>query len=143
MKITERPLAQRTCGSAAHGLTVRGCATQRVALKRGAEAPGPRNGRASAATASWATRNDRLFWIFSAPKLQASRDSYFGERRAAHGRTSRGDVENRGSRLRCSTQVRRATCAMRRFGCVKRPTWHMPEVWRSAAPKVFVHASNN
>src|SRR5207244_10598652 len=45
---------QRLCGSAAHGLIVRGCATQRVALKRGAEAPGPRNGRASAATARWA-----------------------------------------------------------------------------------------
>ena len=31
---------QRLCGSAAHGLIVRGCATQSVARKRGAEAPG-------------------------------------------------------------------------------------------------------
>src|SRR5207244_6528490 len=33
--------AQRTCGSAAHGLTVRGCATQRVAPTRGAAGAGP------------------------------------------------------------------------------------------------------
>src|SRR5437016_14267394 len=85
-------------------------ATQRVALKRGAEAPGPPNGRASAATASWATRNDRLFSIFRAPKLQASRGSYLVNAALLVAEPSRGDVERRGSRLLCSRQMRRATC---------------------------------
>src|SRR5438876_1020616 len=85
MKTTERPLAQRTCGSAAHGLTVRGCATQRVAQKRGAAGAGPAERPCVGYDRELGDAERPPFWIFIAPKLQASRDSYFGERRAAHG----------------------------------------------------------
>src|SRR5438552_2182097 len=69
--------AHRTCGSAAHGLIVRGCATQRVALKRGAEAPGPRNGRASAATASWPALDSSLEQRRETVRTVLIRDSRF------------------------------------------------------------------
>ena len=81
---------QRLCGSAAHGLIVRGCATQSVALKRGAEAPGPRNGRASAATASWPALDSSLEQRRETVRTVLIRDSRFS--RSAGFRAMRGSM---------------------------------------------------
>ena len=73
-----------------HGLIVRGCATQRVALKRGAEAPGPRNGRASAATASWPALDSSLEQRGETVRTVLIRDSRFS--RSAGFRAMRGSM---------------------------------------------------
>ena len=133
IKTTERPLAQRTCGSAAHGLTVCGCATRSVAPKRGAAGAGPADGRASAATASWAApplgifrvaphvlheQRVRLRWPSNAiARLCGSNNRGYGAvpnaqivilACPAHGRSAVPTSSNRGSRLPYSCEVARA-----------------------------------
>jgi len=110
-----------------------GCATRSVAPKRGAAGAGPADGRASAATASWAApplgifrvaphvlheQRVRLRWPSNAiARLCGSNNRGYGAAPnaqivilacPAHGRSAVPTSRNRGSRLRCSCEVARA-----------------------------------
>ena len=118
-----------------------GCATRSVAPKRGAAGAGPADGRASAATASWAApplgifrvaphvlheQRVRLRWPSNAiSRLCGSNNRRYGAVPNAqivilacptHGRSAVPTSSNRGSRLRCSCDVAPALHATMSLG---------------------------